>query len=234
MWKGTLRRICSTSLTEARSSAILIEIYRRGFMAQKKKTARNVALVGLGYVGLPIAVAFGRRGKVIGFDINQVKIAELQKGFDRTGEVSAADLKVAQVQYTSEPSDLTAADFIIVAVPTPINEALQPDLKALRMVSELIGKNMSSGTIVVYESTVYPGVTEDICLPILEKTSGLKSGIDFKVGYSPERINPGDKEHTLEKIVKVVSAQDAESLEVVANTYALVVKAGVYRASSIK
>ena len=203
-------------------------------MAQKKKTVRKVALVGLGYVGLPIAVAFGRRGKVIGFDINKAKIAELQRGFDRTGEVSAADLKATDVQYTSEPTDLKAADFIIVAVPTPINEALQPDLKALRIVSELIGKNMSPGTIVVYESTVYPGVTEDICLPILEKTSGLKSGIDFKVGYSPERINPGDKEHTLEKIVKVVSAQDADSLEVVANTYALVVKAGVHRASSIK
>ena len=157
-------------------------------MAQKKEKERKVALVGLGYVGLPIAVAFGRRGKVIGFDINKAKIEELQRSFDRTGEVSAADLKASDVQYTSEPTDLKAADFIIVAVPTPINEALQPDLKALRIVSELIGKNMSPGTIVVYESTVYPGVTEDICLPILEKTSGLKSGIDFKVGYSPERI----------------------------------------------
>jgi UDP-N-acetyl-D-galactosamine dehydrogenase len=203
-------------------------------MAQKTENERKVALVGLGYVGLPIAVAFGKRGKVIGFDINKAKIEELRRGFDRTGEVSTADLKASDVQYTSEPTDLKAADFMIVAVPTPINEALQPDLKALRMVSELIGKNMSPGTIVVYESTVYPGVTEDICLPILEKTSGLKAGIDFKVGYSPERINPGDKEHTLEKIVKVVSAQDAESLEVVANTYALVVKAGIHRASSIK
>jgi UDP-N-acetyl-D-glucosamine/UDP-N-acetyl-D-galactosamine dehydrogenase len=203
-------------------------------MTQKKANDRKVALVGLGYVGLPIAVAFGRRGKVIGFDINKAKIAELQNGFDRTGEVSKTDLKASDVQYTSEPTDLKAADFIIVAVPTPINEALQPDLKALRMVSELIGKNMSPGTIVVYESTVYPGVTEDICLPILENTSGLKAGIDFKVAYSPERINPGDKEHTLEKIVKVVSAQDADSLEVVANTYALVVKAGIHRASSIK
>ena len=203
-------------------------------MTPKKEVERKIALVGLGYVGLPIAVAFGKQGQVIGFDINKTKIEELQRGFDRTGEVSSADIKAANVQYTSEPSALKAADFIIVAVPTPINEALQPDLKALRMVSELIGKNMSANTIVVYESTVYPGVTEDICLPILEKTSGLRSGIDFKVGYSPERINPGDKEHTLEKIVKVVSAQDADSLEVVANTYALVVKAGVYRASSIK
>jgi UDP-N-acetyl-D-galactosamine dehydrogenase len=203
-------------------------------MAQKKESERRVAVVGLGYVGLPIAVAFGKRGKTIGFDINKTKIDELLRGFDRTGEVSAADLKACQVEYTSEPTDLKAADFIIVAVPTPINEALQPDLKALRMSSELIGKHLSPGTIIVYESTVYPGVTEEICLPILEKISGLKAGVDFKVGYSPERINPGDKEHTLEKIVKVVSAQDAESLEIVANTYGLIVKAGVHRASSIK
>ena len=201
---------------------------------EKRESERRVAVVGLGYVGLPIAVAFGKRGKVIGFDINKTKIDELLRGFDRTGEVSAADLKACQVEYTSEPTDLKAADFIIVAVPTPINEALQPDLKALRMSSELIGKHLSPGTIVVYESTVYPGVTEEICLPILEKYSGLKAGVDFKVGYSPERINPGDKEHTLEKIVKVVSAQDAESLEVVANTYGLIVKAGVHRASNIK
>jgi UDP-N-acetyl-D-glucosamine/UDP-N-acetyl-D-galactosamine dehydrogenase len=203
-------------------------------MAKESAKERKIAIVGLGYVGLPIAVAFGKRHPVIGFDINKVKIEELQRGFDRTGEVSTSDLKASEVQYTSEPTDLKAADFIIVAVPTPINEALQPDLKALRMSSELIGKNMSPGTIVVYESTVYPGVTEEVCLPILEKTSGLKSGTDFKVGYSPERINPGDKEHTLEKIVKVVSAQDEESLEIVANTYALVVKAGIHRASSIK
>jgi len=201
---------------------------------QKKVSERKIAVVGLGYVGLPIAVAFGKRGKTVGFDINKAKIDELLRGFDRTGEVSQADLKACQVEYTSEPTDLKAADFIIVAVPTPINESLQPDLKALRMSSELIGKHMSPGTIVVYESTVYPGVTEEICLPILEKLSGLKAGVDFKVGYSPERINPGDKEHTLEKIVKVVSAQDAESLEIVANTYGLIVKAGVHRASSIK
>jgi len=195
---------------------------------------RRVAVVGLGYVGLPIAVAFGKYALTIGFDINQTKIDELQKGFDRTGEVSTADMTSSQVQYTSDPAVLKQADFIIVAVPTPINEALQPDLKALRVSSELIGKHLSPGTIVVYESTVYPGVTEEVCLPILEKTSGLKAGTDFKVGYSPERINPGDKEHTLEKIVKVVSAQDEESLEIVAATYGTVVKAGVHRASSIK
>jgi len=200
----------------------------------KKENGRAVAVVGLGYVGLPIAVAFGKLMSVIGFDINQTKVEELRKGIDRTGEISSRDLSGAQVRYTSEPTDLKAADFIIVAVPTPISEALQPDLKALRMVSEVIGANLSPGTIVVYESTVYPGVTEEICLPILEKKSGLKAGVDFKVGYSPERINPGDKEHTLEKIVKVVSAQDAESLEIVAHTYGMVVKAGIHRASSIK
>ena len=196
--------------------------------------ARKIAVVGLGYVGLPIAVAFGKRRRVIGFDINKAKIAELQKGLDRTGEVSDADLKATDVHYTFQPSDLKAADFIIVAVPTPINEALQPDLTALRTSSELIGENLSPGSIVVFESTVYPGATEEVCQPILEQASGMKCGVDFKLGYSPERINPGDKEHTLETIIKVVSAQDAESLEIVANTYELVVKAGIHRASSIK
>ncbi|MDO8355960.1 MAG: nucleotide sugar dehydrogenase [Nitrospirota bacterium] len=203
-------------------------------MAQQKETSRKIAVVGLGYVGLPIAVAFGKRQHVIGFDINKAKIAELQKGLDRTGEVSAADLKATDVHYTFQPSDLKAADFIIVAVPTPINEALQPDLTALRKSSELIGANLSPGSIVVYESTVYPGATEEVCLPILEKVSGMKAGVDFKIGYSPERINPGDKEHTLERIIKVVSAQDDASLAIVAETYELVVKAGIHRASSIK
>ncbi|HEX7766867.1 MAG TPA: nucleotide sugar dehydrogenase [Nitrospira sp.] len=196
--------------------------------------ARSIAVVGLGYVGLPIAVAFGKQGPVVGFDINKAKIAELRRGVDRTGEVSATDLKASQVQYTWEPAELKAADFIIVAVPTPINEALQPDFTALQKSSELIGSNLAPGTIVVYESTVYPGATEEVCLPILEKMSGMKAGVDFKIGYSPERINPGDKEHTLEKIIKVVSAQDAESLEIVARTYETVVKAGIHRASSIK
>ena len=203
-------------------------------MAQKKENARKIAVVGLGYVGLPIAVAFGKQQRVIGFDINKAKIAELQKGLDRTGEVSSADLKATDVQYTFQPSDLKAADFIIVAVPTPINETLQPDLTALRKSSELIGANLSPGSIVVFESTVYPGATEEVCKPILEQASGMKCGVDFKLGYSPERINPGDKEHTLEKIIKVVSAQDDASLEIVAHTYELVVKAGIYRASSIK
>ncbi len=199
-----------------------------------RQQSRSIAVVGLGYVGLPIAVAFGRRGPVIGFDVNKKKIDELLKGIDRTGEVSKSDLASAQVRYTSEPTDLKGADFIIVAVPTPINEALQPDLTALEKASELIGRNLSQGSIVVYESTVYPGATEEVCLPILERTSGMKAGVDFKLGYSPERINPGDKEHTLEKIIKVVSAQDLESLNIVADTYSLVVKAGIHRASSIK
>lgn len=203
-------------------------------MAQKKETVRKVAVVGLGYVGLPIAVAFGKQQRVIGFDINKSKIAELQKGIDRTGEVSSEDLKATDIQYTCQPSDLKEADFIIVAVPTPINEALQPDLTALKKSSELIGANLSPGSIVVFESTVYPGATEEVCQPILEQASGMKCGVDFKLGYSPERINPGDKEHTLERIIKVVSAQDDASLEIVANTYELVVKAGIHRASSIK
>lgn len=202
-------------------------------MAQEKKNTRKIAVVGLGYVGLPIAVAFGKRQRVIGFDINKAKIAELREGLDRTGEVSSADLKATAVHYTYQPSDLKAADFIIVAVPTPINEALQPDLTALRKSSELIGANLSPGSIVVFESTVYPGATEEVCQPILERASGMKCGVDFKLGYSPERINPGDKEHTLEKITKVVSAQDDATLEIVANTYELVVKAGIHRASSI-
>ncbi|MGA6826452.1 nucleotide sugar dehydrogenase [Nitrospira sp. NS4] len=200
----------------------------------KQDNSRRVAVVGLGYVGLPIAVAFGKQAPVIGFDVNQVKVEELRKGLDRTGEVSEKDLAETRITYTWEPADLKAADFIIVAVPTPIDEALQPDLRALRMCSETIGANLARGTIVVYESTVYPGVTEEVCLPILEKKSGMKAGVDFKVGYSPERINPGDKEHTLERIVKVVSAQDAESLDIVAETYGKVVKAGIHRASSIK
>lgn len=199
-----------------------------------KKKPRAIAVVGLGYVGLPIAVAFGKISSVIGFDVNKKKIDELRSGIDRTREVSKQDLDSTQVLYTSEPADLKKADFIIVAVPTPINDALQPDLTALQKASELIGRNLSSGSIVVFESTVYPGATEEVCLPILEKTSGMKAGVDFKLGYSPERINPGDKEHTLEKILKVVSAQDQEALDIVADTYASVVKAGIHRASSIK
>ncbi len=195
---------------------------------------RRIAVVGLGYVGLPVAVAFGKRGPIIGFDINKTKIEELSRGEDRTGEVSAADLAQAHITFTDNPISLKNSDFIIIAVPTPINEALQPDMTALMRASELVGSNMQAGTIVVYESTVYPGATEEICRPILERSSGLQYGVGFRIGYSPERINPGDKEHTLERIKKVVSGMDDETLDVVARTYGSVIPAGVHRASSIK
>jgi UDP-N-acetyl-D-galactosamine dehydrogenase len=198
------------------------------------ETKRHIAVVGLGYVGLPVAAAFGRIGPVIGFDVNEAKIEDLRRGEDRTGEVSKTDLLHAQITFTDDPSSLKSADFIIVAVPTPITRALQPDLTALMRASELIGTHLKAGTIVVYESTVYPGATEEICGPILERCSGLRCGKDFKLGYSPERINPGDKEHAFEKVVKVVAGMDADTLEVVAQTYAQVVSAGVHRAPSIK
>jgi UDP-N-acetyl-D-galactosamine dehydrogenase len=195
---------------------------------------QRIAVVGLGYVGLPVTVAFGKLGPVIGFDINKAKIEDLRRGEDRTGEVSKADLLQAHITFTDDPSALKSADFIIVAVPTPINAALQPDLTALMRASELIGTHLKAGTIVVYESTVYPGATEEICGPILARCSGLRCGKDFKLGYSPERVNPGDKEHTFERVVKVVAGMDADTLEAVAQTYAKVVTAGVHRAPSIK
>jgi len=195
---------------------------------------RSIAVVGLGYVGLPLAVAFGKRGKIVGFDISERRIEELRRHWDRTNEVATEDLKQAKVDYTSDPAKLKAADFIIVAVPTPINKAKRPDLEPVESSSRTVGQNLSRGAIVVYESTVYPGVTEDICVPILEKESGLVCGKDFFVGYSPERINPGDKVHTLEKITKVVSGQTPEVLQIVAEVYASVVGAGVYRAANIR
>jgi len=194
----------------------------------------KIALVGLGYVGLPIAVAFGKKQLVVGFDISAEKVSELRSGIDRTGEVSSEDLQSTNINYTADPEQLTLCDFIIVAVPTPITESLSPDFTALKGASEIIGKNLSRGTIVVFESTVYPGATEEICIPILEQMSGLQCGADFKVGYSPERINPGDKVHTLQTIVKVVSAQDSETLDKIASVYEQVVDAGVHRAPSIK
>ncbi|AJE03465.1 nucleotide sugar dehydrogenase [Geobacter pickeringii] len=198
------------------------------------QTGRVISVVGLGYVGLPVAVAFGKTGRTIGFDINAKRIEELRKGTDRTGEVSAEELGEADILYTDSIDDLRGADFHIVAVPTPVNEANQPDLTLMFKASESVGKALKSGDIVVYESTVYPGVTEDECVPILERVSGLRCGRDFTVGYSPERINPGDKEHTFTKIRKVVSGQDAATLDVVARVYESVVTAGVFRASSIK
>ena len=191
-------------------------------------------MVGLGYVGLPVAVAFGKHGPVIGFDINENRLEELRAGQDRTNEVSATELGDTQIEFTSKPEVLAQADFHIVAVPTPIDDAHQPDLTPVVKASESVGTALKKGDIVVYESTVYPGVTEDICVPILERVSGLKCGPDFTVGYSPERINPGDKEHTFTKIKKVVSGQDAATLKIVADVYSSVVTAGVYKAASIK
>lgn len=195
---------------------------------------RKIAVVGLGYVGLPVAVEFGKKQEIIGFDINENRIKTLIDGVDYTNEVTQADLKEAVINFTSDPSLLQQADFIIVAVPTPITENKQPDLKPLLKASETVANNLSKGTIVVYESTVYPGATEEDCVPVLEEISGLKCGVDFFVGYSPERINPGDKENTFTTITKVVSGQNEEILETVANVYGSVVDAGVYKASSIK
>ncbi|WP_390959868.1 nucleotide sugar dehydrogenase [Pseudomonas moorei] len=195
---------------------------------------RKISVVGLGYVGLPVAVAFGKHGPVIGFDINESRLQELRAGQDRTNEITGEELAQTQIEFTSKTEVLAQADFHIVAVPTPIDDAHQPDLTPVLKASETVGKALKQGDIIVYESTVYPGVTEDICVPILERVSGLKCGIDFTVGYSPERINPGDKEHTFTKIKKVVSGQDAATLEIVADVYSTVVTAGVYKAASIK
>lgn len=195
---------------------------------------RKIGVVGLGYVGLPVAVAFGKEHHIIGFDINENRITTLKQGTDYTNEVTGEELKRTSIEFTSDGSKLKEVDFIIVAVPTPINEHNQPDLTPLVKASETVGKNLAKGTIVVFESTVYPGATEEVCVPVLEKFSGMKCGFDFFVGYSPERINPGDKKHTFTTITKVVSGQTPEVLEIVADTYASVVKAGVHKASSIK
>jgi len=195
----------------------------------------TVAVVGLGYVGLPVAVAFGRERPTIGYDLSKKRIENLRHHVDATGEVSTADLLEArQLHATSHPGELEQADFVIVAVPTPINAARQPDLAPLESASETVGRYMKRGAIIVYESTVYPGATEEVCVPILEKASGMRWKQDFHVGYSPERINPGDKEHTFTRILKIVSGDDAETLEKVAEIYGSVVKAGVYKASSIR
>ncbi|WP_438444669.1 nucleotide sugar dehydrogenase [Gorillibacterium sp. sgz5001074] len=195
---------------------------------------RTIGIVGLGYVGLPVAVAFGQRQRVLGFDTNPRRIDTLMKFEDYTGEVTSDELKSSQIDFTSDASRLSECNFIIVAVPTPIDQAKKPDLVPLVKASETVGRNMKKGAIVVYESTVYPGTTEEICVPVLEKYSGLKCGEDFFVGYSPERINPGDKEHTFTKIRKVVSGQNEDIANIVADVYGSVIDAGVYRAPSIK
>ena len=194
----------------------------------------KLSLVGLGYVGMPIAVAFARKIKVVGFDLNAAKIDLYKSGVDPTNEVGDDVIKNTAVEFTADPSKLREAKFHIVAVPAPVNDDHTPDLTPVEGASRILGQNLTKGSIVVFESTVYPGVTEDICVPILEKESGLKCGVDFKIGYSPERINPGDKVHRLETITKIVSGMDEETLNEVAHIYELVVEAGVYRAESIK
>ena len=193
------------------------------------------AIVGLGYVGLPVALAFAARFPgTIAFDIDRRRIEELAAGRDRSGEVTAEELASTSAQFTSDAADLARASFFIVAVPTPIDASNRPDLRPIVSASECVGRVMKPGSVVVYESTVYPGLTEEICGPVLERVSGLRRHIDFKLGYSPERINPGDKEHNLPRITKIVSGEDAETLERVAAAYSAIVPAGVHRAPSIR
>lgn len=196
---------------------------------------RKIAVIGLGYVGLPVAVGFARTGaSVVGFDIDAERIADIAAGNDRTREVAPEDLRAALARWTTDPDDLRAADFFIVTVPTPIDEHFRPDLSLLLKASELVGRALNRGDIVVYESTVYPGATEEDCMPALERASGLAGGRDFTLGYSPERINPGDRQHRFETIAKVVAGQDARTLDIIADVYGSVVKAGIHKAPSIK
>lgn len=198
------------------------------------KKEEKIAVVGLGYVGMPIAVAFAKKVDVIGFDLNKKKIDLYKSGIDPTNEVGNDEIKKTNVEFTADETKLKEAKFHIVAVPTPINSDKTPDLSPVEGASKIVGRNLTKGSVVVYESTVYPGVTEDICIPILEAESGLKCGVDFKIGYSPERINPGDKVHRLENIIKIVSGIDEESLNEIAKVYELVIEVGVHKAGSIK
>ncbi len=198
------------------------------------KGEEKLSVVGLGYVGMPIAVAFAKKIDVIGFDVNKEKVKLYKQGFDPTNEVGDEAIKTTKVNFTYDENELKSAKFHIVAVPTPVNTDKTPDLSPVVGASTLLGRNLTKGSVVVYESTVYPGVTEDVCVPILEKESGLKCGVDFKIGYSPERINPGDKVHRLENIKKIVSGCDDETLELIAKVYELVIEVGVHRASTIK
>ena len=201
---------------------------------QLKNKKEKLSVIGLGYVGLPLTISFAKKVEVIGFDINKEKVEAYKKGIDITNEVGNKNLRETAAFLTSNEKELQKAKFHIIAVPTPINADKTPNLDAVIGASKIVGRNLVKGSIVVYESTVYPGVTEDICKPILEKESGLKCGIDFKIGYSPERINPGDKVHRLEKIKKVVSGMDEETLDIIAKVYGLIVEAGIYKAESIK
>src|SRR5690606_39204175 len=196
--------------------------------------SETIAVIGLGYVGLPVALALSRKFPTTGFDINSRRVDLLSRGRDDTGEVSEEELRGASLRFTTKVDELRGTTFYVVAVPTPIDHNIRPDLRPLIAASETVGKVLEKGAVVVYESTVYPGVTEEVCGPVLERVSGLKAGVDFTLGYSPERINPGDREHTFERITKVVSGQDAATLDRVAAVYGAVVTAGVHRAPSIK
>lgn len=203
-------------------------------MSEGKGRPSRLAVVGLGYVGLPLAVAFSEHFPVVGFDVDSRRIKELQEGYDRNGEVPEEALRRSNLYFTSDPECLREADFVIITVPTPVDKAKRPDLTPLINASSLVGRTLQQGDVVVYESTVYPGCTEEVCVPILEAESGLRAGVDFKVGYSPERINPGDSEHTLDQVVKVVAGQDHETTELLAQVYGRVVKAGVHKAPNIR
>ena len=194
----------------------------------------KLGIIGLGYVGLPVAVAFARVFDVLGFDVDRRRVDALRSGVDWTGEISPEDLERSSLQFTTEAPDLQSCNFFVVAVPTPVDEKHNPDFAMLESASQIVGSVMQKGSIVVFESTVFPGATEEICVPILERASGMVAGEGFKVGYSPERINPGDKLHPLEQVVKIVAGQDAESLDVIADVYGRIIEAGVHRAESIK
>jgi UDP-N-acetyl-D-glucosamine/UDP-N-acetyl-D-galactosamine dehydrogenase len=198
------------------------------------KKEKKIAIIGLGYVGLPLALAFAKKFSVIGFDINQARVDMMKNGVDPSKELDADAFVDKDIEFTSKLEDLRKAHFFVVAVPTPVDSANVPDLKPVLGASKTVGQVLKKGDYVVFESTVYPGCTEDDCVPILDELSGLKMGIDYKLGYSPERINPGDKEHTVEKILKIVAGNDAEALEEIANVYGAVIQAGVYKASTIK
>ncbi len=194
----------------------------------------KICVMGLGYVGLPLAVEFSKHFFVIGFDIDEKKISLLKQHIDPAGELTAEELQHAKISYTTDPSQIRQANFIVIAVPTPITKSKKPDLSFVESSSQIVGQHLQKGSIVVFESTVYPGVTEDICVPIIEKESKLTCGRDWKIGYSPERINPGDKQHYLTKVVKIISGMDKESLDIIAQVYGKIVEPGVYKAASIK
>lgn len=216
-------------LCEIENGGICMSLYDEIVCGREK-----IAIVGLGYVGMPLAVAFAKKVKVIGFDLNKSKIDLYKKGFDPTCEVGDEEIKVSKVEFTSDEKVLKGAKFFIVAVPTPVSQDKTPNLVPVESASEIVGRNLTKGAIVVFESTVYPGVTENVCVPIMEQMSGLKCGIDFKVGYSPERINPGDKVHRLEKICKIVSGMDTQSLNEIKSVYDLIIEVGTFPVSSIK